>query len=679
MSLSKPQVGQYPAPDFSFWRFDTPKLTIINEDDFPESAVLDGMGILHHPLKRGFGNCDTAEARERQDVMRFLSEHPELWDSFKALRNAPGLPTTERGFQSYYDPQQGHTPFWVEVRAFLEALKPFDRLPKRLRVFTDTLQSFLNLEADDREMGKVIGEILESTAVLEGVVEIDCETSNTALERLRKKLAGDAVEKDFNPTSVLSIKSKRILEFHGHRTFSYALSEARKKRYPHWLNQRWNPWRWIVGGIWKRILDFQNKQLDAKAYEPMVINASTEVVDDVVQALVTTVTQDVEVLKFCCTPLTFTVHFSFGNYKDRTDGLRFRIINVRQTKTADASFSFSFAQFAGYSPKRMETIMHAQEKIQKNLQQVYSSSADARLRANLFEVDPHLFSRIMNALSPLTDQEHKWKALNNLYFADDLHPTYLAVGSLRDFCGEHMTRLLHMCDLLTKCVVKAKEFNSTLSFPEIVDGNGENIVEFEELIPMHLGEVLKSKKVVPINGLPPINGTMIGLTGTHGGGKTVTEHTLVANIYLAQSGLPILGRRLRLNCKSHLGLVFIEGVSGQSVCQLLIRKTANVFKGIEGVDGKNVILVLDELGSATQERDGMQVALQVLEALNERKVSLLFSTQIMDVAVEAERRFGAKCFMIDENHKLKPGIGSGNINRLVQRSGLGRYLKTNAA
>lgn len=678
MSVRKPSVGTIPK-NFTFWRFDTPKLTIINKDDFPEKAVLEGMGILGHSLRAGFGNCDTAEARDRQDVMRFLSAHPELWDRFKSLRNAPSLPTTEEGFQSYYDPQQAHTPFWMQVRAFLDAVQPIDQLPKRLRVFTETLQSFLNLEADDREMGKVIGEMLESTAVLEGVVEIDCHTLGTALDRLKQKLAGDEKEKDFKPTSVLSIKETRTLEFHGHRTFSYALSEARKKRYPDWFEQQWNPWRWIAGGIWKRILDFQNKRLDAKAYEPMVINSSAEVVDDVIEAFVALLTQDVKVLELCRTSLTFTVHFSFGNYLDKTDGLRFRITNVRQTKSADASFSFSFARFAGYSPKRMETIMNAQAKMRENLQQVHSSAADARLRATLLEVDAQLFNQTTNALSPRTDTEHKWKVLNNLYFTDDLQPTYQAVDSLREFCREHMTRLLDMCDLLTKCVVKAKEFKSTLSFPEIVDGTGENIVEFEELIPMHLGEVLKSKKVVPINGLPSINGTMIGLTGTHGGGKTVTEHTLVANIYLAQSGLPILGRRLRLNCKSHLGLVFIEGVSGQSVCQLLIRKTANVFKGIEGVDGKNVILVLDELGSATQERDGMQVALQVLEALDKRKVSLLFSTQIMDVAVEAEKRFGAKCFMVDENHRLKPGIGNGDINRLVKRSGLGRYIKTNAA
>jgi len=678
MSVRKPSVGAYPS-DFAFWRDDTPKLTIINKDDFPERAVLEGMGIQGHVLRKGFGNCDPAEARERQEVMRFLSAHPELWSQFEALCSAPALPSTQDYFQTYFDPQLVHTPFWNQIAQFLDAVKPIDQLPKRLRVFAETLQSFLNLEADEREMGKVIGEMLESTAVLEGVLEIDCQTHGTALERLRKKLTGDAAEKDFISDSVLAVRDTRTLEFHGHRTFSYALSEARKKHYPNWVEQSWNPWRWVAGGLWKFIIDFQNKRQSAMAYEPMVINSSTEVVDDVTRAFRDFLTADPRLLEQCLTPLTFTLHFSYGNYADGAEGLRFRITNVRQTSEVGASFSFNFAHFAGYNTQRMQTIAKAQAQMREGLKQVYSSASDARLRARFLEIDPNTFNRTTMIPSPWTDKEHKWKALSNLYVTDDLQPTYEAVGNLREFCRVHMSRLLDMCDLLKRCVVKAKEFKSTLSFPEIVEGDGQNIVEFEELIPMHLGEVLKSKKVVPINGLPPINGTMIGLTGTHGGGKTVTEHTLVANIYLAQSGLPILGRRLRLNCKTHLGLVFIEGVSGQSVCQLLIRKTANVFKGIEGVDGKNVILVLDELGSATQERDGMQVALQVLEALNARQVSLLFSTQIMDVAVEAEKRFGAKCFMVDENHVLKPGIGSGDINRLVTRSGLGKYINRKAA
>ena len=179
------------------------------------------------------------------------------------------------------------------------------------------------------------------------------------------------------------------------------------------------------------------------------------------------------------------------------------------------------------------------------------------------------------------------------------------------------------------------------------------------------------KTVIPT---PAINGNMIGLTGRHGGGKTVTEHTITGNVFLAQSGLPVFGKAFKLNPKTHLGMVFIDGVSGKSVIQVLVEKMKNVFKGIENVSGKNIVLVLDELGSATQEKEGFELALKILEKIYNLKASLLFSTQILDVAREAEKRFDAKCFKVDKQHKLIPGIAGGELQELIKEAGLKKWL-----
>ncbi|MFA6043004.1 MAG: hypothetical protein WC786_04920 [Patescibacteria group bacterium] len=637
MSLRQPSVGTYPKA-LSFWNEGTDQVTIINPEDFPREAILKGLDLRNHPLAKGFGNCDETEAYERIEVMRFLGEHPGVRKAIIQLANTYSVPTSQERFQTYYDPAQPATPFWAAVHTLCDELGPTAALPKRLRIFAGTIQSFLGLEADERLMATAVAEILDSTAVLEGLLEfevsIDSEERFRSFMKVGKPNSFDAVA----AASTISCKHYATKVFHGHRTFSFALSEARMKKYPKWFEQKWNPWRWIARGIRQAWIDWSNKRQEVKASRPMVITQSKEVLEDLVEALPRILANNEKLYRSLHSGTILTVYFTYGKYQDDSDGLQIRITDARMKKeqTNPKEFFFEFVTFAGYSRERLKLIDQARRETREAIQRVQTSAADASLRSELIQADPIFFTTSLRVPSPKTDLEHRWKSVGNLYQTRDLAPTYNAMVELQVFCHSHANILGHMCDILSRYTKRAKELHATVSFPEIVINGHENVVEFEELYPLHLGGALKGN-VVPINGLPPVNGTMIGLTGTHGGGKTVTEHTLVANIYLAMSGLPILGQRFRLNCKTHLGMVFIEGVSGQSVCQLLIDKTASVFKAIDKIPGRNVILVLDELGSATQEKDGSRVALLVLKALYERQVSLLFSTQIMDVAVAAEK------------------------------------------
>ncbi|MFH0804969.1 MAG: hypothetical protein V1916_02110, partial [Patescibacteria group bacterium] len=466
-------------------------------------------------------------------------------------------------------------------------------------------------------------------------------------------------------------------EFYGHRTFSYALSDARRMEYPRWTSDRWNPCRWVFGALRRWLVDQYNVDQRNRAYEMMNIESSQEVATDLRHALAKLLVNRPGIARLLFGGNSvFQVHFSYGqhgeNPEQRYVGMRMKVLEVSYQDLSEGSFGFSFANFIGYGNARNKRIVQAQVEMRKTVAAVQNSVANAELRHKIETRYVGFFRTVWDIESPETNYAHKWQGLENLYHAAEVEPTYEAMGEFRSIVLCHSGTLLSMTQLLNKFVIRAKELGAPLTFPRILDTD-QNVITFTRLWPMHLGDALK-KDVVPISGLPALNGTMVGLTGAHGGGKTVTEHTIAANIYLAQSGLPVLGEDFQLNPKTHIGLVFIEGVSGRSVCQLLIEKMTKVFQGIEGIPGNQIVLVLDELGSATQAASGMSLAMRVLSQLHQRHVSLLFSTQISEVAEQAEQQFGARCFQVDRQHRLIPGIGDGQMEALVQEAGLGKYI-----
>ncbi|MFA5030868.1 MAG: hypothetical protein WC495_04735 [Patescibacteria group bacterium] len=617
--------------------------------------------------------------------------------AIEELANMPRLPKDENSFGTYYDPLEEHNPFWKRIHNVIEALEPAEELPERLATLHAALVSFCNLEIDERAMADVVAELLKTTAVIEGVVDVfvtfGSDTYDTrqhwrsvkdALSSRTPREDVERVKRDLgDPLKLIAVDVNKDsnLELFGHRTFSYGLSEAREKRYPAWVDQKWNPANLLFGWLRKALIDSFNDRMRKGAYSDMVITQSPEIIVDLRRAIAGLVANSPEIgeeLMMRNRITRLTVQFSYGSFGDYT-GLQIQILDAhfvpyQESTDSDAHpFESPFTPFEGYSRLLQEKIGEIKTKMSGILTRLREEQESSQLRFNLQKIDRMLFTQPLKVGSPSTDQAHRWIALSNLYHSQDAEPVYLAMCDFQSFVHEHLRTLYEMVKILNLCVRKAKQLKAPLTFPTILP-DGENILKFESLYPMHLGHALEGKGVVPITGLPGINGDMIALTGAHGGGKTVAEHTISGNIYLAQSGLPILGKSFKLNCRTHLGLVFIEGASGVSVCQLLITKITQVFEGIEGVVGNNCIVILDELGSATQQAEGERIALRVLEELYNRQVSILFSTQILGVAEEAERLFGARCFKVDRNHRLSPGIAGGNLDAIVRDAGLDRYL-----
>jgi len=684
--------GVYPAEDFRLWRDDTKTITLINGEDFPIQNILKWLNI-GTVGSRFFGNCDGDEARERLSIMKFFYDNPDFISLAQELRNYCSVPNREENFRDFYDPRREHNPFWEnyhQLIAFLEA-KGIEKLPSRIRIFYDAIISFRALEADEKEMVRIVGEMLEANAVMEGAMVIPfnvyrgSESCNCDWEKSRVEL------------------------FFGHKTFSYGLSEARQMSLPDWLvskkGWRYRLFSWNWGKIVRQRVSSYNQAMKKRALRSMVLKyCPEEIKKDVVTALAgilaSRAVRDIEGGGKASTgflhafpmgaDLEATVYFAYGDrYQDggKKDGLAVKILDIRYAEgnvmPANAFFSlFNRSDFEGYSSERKKTIEAGREHLGKICQDLSRSLANERLRYEISKASSELklfgpagwdvFANCHDAPSPLTDSVHKWRVLDNIYRQPEISPVYSAVSNFYFFTANLLGELKLMQEVLSQFMAKASEIGATVCFPEILP-EGKNVVEFSELYPLHLDLTVDGEKVrpVPINNLPPLNGRMIGLTGRHGGGKTVVEHTIAGNVYLALSGLPVFGKKFRLNPKTHIGLVFVEGVKGRSVAQTLLDKTEKLFLGIRDVPQSRVVVIVDELGSNTQAEDGLVFGQRVLKTLATMPdTSVIFSTQILQLAKFAEAELGAKCFFVNKEHRLNSGIRGGEFSDLVDESKL---------
>jgi hypothetical protein len=326
----------------------------------------------------------------------------------------------------------------------------------------------------------------------------------------------------------------------------------------------------------------------------------------------------------------------------------------------------------GFKEGAKETGQGIKEGAKEVFQGIKDGINNSRLMAAIAEAHPEFFGRQNQVASPEMDREYRYFAVENLYQSPVFVETYRRITAHRSFFSHHYHRLGLVVSLLQKLMVKSSEYGAPLCFP-VINDSGHSI-NFEGLLPVQLLFRLQRGEVVPVRCLPELNGRMIGLTGKHGGGKTETELTIPVNIWLAQSGLPVFGDSFSFNVKHMLGLVFIAERGVGSTVQQLLGKIQLVLEAIEGTDGSRVVVVLDEVGTGTQEAAGLELGRRLLAKLSRSGASVLFSTQITGLAEYAQDQLRAQCFQFDRRHNVRPGIGQGGMEELTRETGLDALL-----
>ncbi|MCB9802982.1 hypothetical protein H6761_03125 [Candidatus Nomurabacteria bacterium] len=656
---------KYPDPSAQpLWKTKIHKrdrLQVINEEDLPVDEFLKALGIKDSSLASSFGITNEEELHRRHNLCRFLTGHPAFTSWVEESGVTAGLPIDEEEFLKFYNPQNEHNPYWAMVHGWIEFILNSPDAPPDLQMIANKLLVGLDLEAAERKMADIITQRVEQITVMHGWMSFEVVT--VGVEKSVKEKMGVDPDQSLFLVSDLEYSGGEVF---GHRKYSQKIST--KLAYPKWTHDALNPFNWLGFGFLRRkLVDFKNLLRCRPAYKAMVINSiSTSMIEDIRSAVLGKL-RKIHWDNSSLNGGQATVQFSYDQ-----SGLQITILHLEIPEPEDRKTVNLSDGFAGYDALKYQQIMKAEVLIQRKRDEAAHAQANNALIAAAVRQN-HSFLTPFFSTSLNMDREFRWFAILNEYRGKEFHDLYEALQDQRNFFAEYWNQLQVVISVLRSIQDTALKFGVPICQPEIVtDGH---VVEFGQLYPTQLLCHLKKGQVVPVHSLPELNGRMIALTGEHGGGKSETQIGIVVNIFLAQSGLPVFGQFFRFNVKKVLGMVFIAQRGEGSTCEILLGKIRNILRGIQGIDGKRVVLVLDEVGTGTQEMAGFELGRDLLNTLARSGVSVIFSTQIMSLAEFARDQLNALCFQLDSKHRLSPGIGDGGMKRLRQRIGVDRFLE----
>ena len=668
-AIVAPSVN-YPEPSFAIWQTDIPseqRLEVVSSGGFPIEDALKGLKLDGSPLAPSFGICDLSEIRGRLEVMRWLGEHPQVQDWLLGAEWNKDLPSGQQEFMKFYDPVQAHNPHWQKIHEFLALCEACRPLPPRIETLVEALRDSLQLETPEREMATRVAARLQRVAYIEGLMHFKLK-----LERRLGEDAGQAASYsvtledlavDFGPMSGD--------EVFGYSKYSFSLSRALEIQPPAWTRKKKSILRYIgLSGFVKAAFGLMRWRKVRKASKPLVITSLDMAMRRDVTRGLSQIFRSIKMQDYAAEGATVSVNFRYDE-----GGLQVLVYSIsalvnRHSFTPNGAVLHDFAGFTGLRFLRLRWARQYYDKIVRRHLECLQQGLPS---VQIYKQDPDFFRTFRKVGSPHMDSYYAWFSVTNVYAEPEFAGIHEALVNHRQWCTGHFTVLRQMADLSSHIQAVAAELKSPVCYPEIRESG--HVVAFDEILPVHLLPHKPARELVAVGDLPAINGQLIGLTGYHGGGKTVTTLTVPVAIYLAQSGLPLIAASFSLNIKRMLGMVFIERGNG-STCEMLVGSLRDVLGAAFKHKGHEVVLVLDELGSATQEEAGFGLGHDILGEISHRHISALFSTQIHRLATSARDDFGADIFQLDEQHRILPGIGDGGMQRLRSRLGLDKVLQS---
>jgi len=652
------QLSKIELPRLCFWNKDAEKLKLINPDDFREQELLVALGLQGSPLRKSFGITDRSEILKRQSIMRFFMENRSITNKIAALPiQDVSFPKNSLDFLRYYGKDGSQNPFVTLIDKACGALKSASAVvPGEVNKFSNFMCSVSErIHSIEREMVARIGNEVKKASYIEGYVNL----------RLNWRESFDA--------EILDSK------MFGHKNYSYGLANYEPIRVPAWCDNIVFEKTGIESAIYS-VVGKLNARRKRFYYSRLVL--SGEAPDEITQAI----------KRFLRTSLT-EFNASGGGIslpaemKPRTklsiafrynqDGLRIQLVDMQTDFSDEAALkrvntkNFVSSDFPGYS--RWELM-----RIRRENEEFNASAAEARkglFTARMLEILGNATGLIDCISIPAeeADLSFKWFSVEALYKHESVAELFAVASLYREFFKEHFKILQEIAAVALILKKREEFFMERMSIPEILTDK-HHLISFKSLSPIHLlAHEVEALNIVPLACIPDINGQLVAFTGQNAGGKSTAKEAIINAIYMAQSGLPVFGQAVRLNVKNRIGMVFMERGSG-STCELLLRKAKNILESLQDADPSKTLFILDEVGTGTQEVDGFDFGKRLLTRLTGSKCSVIFSTQITELAKFAEEKLQAACYSFDIKHGIRPGIGRGGINTLMKEIGMEELL-----
>ncbi|MFA6430460.1 MAG: hypothetical protein WC229_01020 [Candidatus Paceibacterota bacterium] len=630
-----------------------------------------------------FGTSSREEAIRRQETIRFFLENQKIRDW--VIDNPFHTDDTGshwqngREFVNYFNPNNENK-FWAEVGNICQMLTASAKeknngIPQEFQKFIGFLaEAREQIETPEKKMSRfVVSQLLKATKANGSVVARIYVDKNRSIAAHVKVVSGQ-------------ISGHRLYSLNAPRAFSMGSS-------------RWNKTFWKKIFVYNLVKYFALRRHEKAVNEwakPVIIEkCPTEICEAVQRYINDNIFPNGKYPGFMDessseydgdTGIDLYIRFAYGE-----SGLKIQMVGLNQDTIQPPK---------GYG-KRWNVATGEEHNIDMfrpdQIENMKELDREARRRAYLANLLTHFVPKFWGYTRKIrpalvsddgvliqdqnVDNLFKWHQASTLCMLDEWKDVYEQSKNIRSYARQNMSILCDIAYIASKFDEKSKEWGLPVTFPKILDGK-EQIFSFKELWPVSLigrktsaskEKEITAKDLRPIKALGQIRGGISIMTGDNGAGKTTIGEELLGMLHDAASGLPIFGKDVELNLRNIIGTIFLERGDG-STMQLSLAKLAEVLKGVAEHPKNGTFVLWDEMGTGTTREEGLKLGMTCLKKFNNIGCTVLSNTQIPELAEAAQTMFGAKCFKVDRNHKIEPGIGTADIATLAKDMGIAKEL-----
>ncbi len=601
-------------------------------------------------------DADPAEIRERQGLFKWLLQNTSLSSDFftQDYNRRDGyetLPEQPRDFMKYQHLlEQADTNFWHRVTAFQEvADQSLYRLPERVNNLSQELarEGQIQYEQEVELVNQMLSE-LRRLAAFEGTLEFEVDTygdwNGKTPVRIRLTSFRQRIPKWLGFMKMESHKV-RDLGCYGFWTHHEALDPHRLEVPPP-LGARFLRRIKLTGyaDLFERIQKIRLvKPAQIKRSPPEI---ATDIASYLNNIFVESNGFDIKA-KF-----RLTVSYSFGPEGLSVTFLSWGLLKSREQKLEFAKLEFGATGHLRYLHRRLE---NRREKVAKSYgpQRVYGELNDWLLKYT----NDHLID------SPLTDARFCHQRFSSVYlkFKAEIEKVL--------FWQNQVTAALDDLTLWRNAAVAIDKTDLPYYYPEIDTETAR--LEAIHAYPIRLLKV-EGITLIPFSSIS-LNGQIVNLSGKNNSGKSTGMLTDLDIQTMGQSGLPVFAKSgVVIYPRRFILLSFLDRSSDKSTYMAKLLKDHEVINLINSIplrERKSALVIVDELGSGTDQHEVLEVVQPFLDWLCRQEVSVLTSTQIRAVSDYIASNCGGENFVINPDYGVKKGVGSPRPRELAKSIG----------